>query len=401
LKSLIIPSMTPWFFILLMAMDCATGEREKPSDPGMSPSEVAEHLIKLPSGQPEEFTQRITVNEYSRIELKFMFSDLGSQIDCSNAWVMVVDSDGSELLGKSCNDLPDTIISNSNQIFIKFRQNSALASNRYEAKWKEIGAEDEGLDEHDSEWFYIINPASGSNKAVTIAGDGGLVIDKVVAGSGSPKQQWMLVDNILVSHFGPVADISECLHAPGVQVQTWDMHGGLNQIFTSGDNNTIQDAYGLVLRVNDYSEVVIATKSVNGANQEFLFVPAAGVNNPTNGVITSPNWPEKYPHNYQDDCQISVEDGFLITLKFTDFEIENYDGSCSGTCSFDWVTVVDGDGTELLPRSCCQKCPPDCGYMPPEITSKTNTVIIKFKSDDVVKAKGFRLIWTRILDGPK
>jgi len=95
-------------------------------------------------------------------------------------------------------------------------------------------------------------------------------------------------------------------------------------------------------------------------------------------VRTSPNYPEKYGNDIDKDYTITVDEGSKISLTFTDFNIENHK-----TCRYDWVRVEDGDGSELLGKT--------CGYTAPgTIHSKTNKIIITFHSDYSVQLQGFR-----------
>ena len=57
------------------------------------------------------------------------------------------------------------------------------------------------------------------------------------------------------------------------------------------------------------------------------------------GTNNYPNAINNRPSN------IRVEEGNLIEIRFTDFELE---GRSSSSNCYDWVRIVDGDGTELL-----------------------------------------------------
>ena len=46
------------------------------------------------------------------------------------------------------------------------------------------------------------------------------------------------------------------------------------------------------------------------------------------GVVTSPNYPDKYPNDLQNTTTIEVEKGMIIALKFTAFNVEWGDDSC-------------------------------------------------------------------------
>jgi len=98
------------------------------------------------------------------------------------------------------------------------------------------------------------------------------------------------------------------------------------------------------------------------------------VNNP----IISPNYPENYPNKNDTKYSISVEEGHVVSLQFTAFNIE-----FESTCSYDWVQVLDGDGTMLLKKSCGNE-------IPDKIESRTNKIVIKFHSDDSKTYSGFK-----------
>ena len=63
-----------------------------------------------------------------------------------------------------------------------------------------------------------------------------------------------------------------------------------------------------------------------------------------NNLVTSPNWGQgNYPDNQNKVYPIKVDAGSVIEIFFTDFMLEAH-----SSCRFDWVRIVDGDGTELL-----------------------------------------------------
>ena len=100
-------------------------------------------------------------------------------------------------------------------------------------------------------------------------------------------------------------------------------------------------------------------------------------------VITSPNFPENYNINEEFEKLIEVPKGKIIYIQFTHFNIEWYP---SDPCHYDWVMIIDGNGTELLPKSCGVDIPGD-------VVSLTNKVTVKFSSDQYGTRSGFRLIY--------
>ena len=68
------------------------------------------------------------------------------------------------------------------------------------------------------------------------------------------------------------------------------------------------------------------------------------------GVATSPNHPENYPNNLEKTQTIQVEQGLIIYIQFTAFSVgKRYPSS---TCGRDHLTIMDGDGTTLMEKSC-------------------------------------------------
>ena len=81
---------------------------------------------------------------------------------------------------------------------------------------------------------------------------------------------------------------------------------------------------------------------------------------PTSGVLTSPNYPEDYPNNLDLVHEIQVPEGNTIWLRFTELTLEPF---------ADKIRVTDGDGTSLGDNSMMQ------------FVSRTNTVEVQFHTD--------------------
>jgi len=111
-------------------------------------------------------------------------------------------------------------------------------------------------------------------------------------------------------------------------------------------------------------------------------------NSPMAQVVMSNNYPSNYPDNKREVYPITVDDGHVVKLTFTDLQIEEHE-----RCEFDWLQVVDGDGTILLDRTCGDK-------KPPQITSKTKSVKIIFFSDSMYSGRGFRAEYEAVKSTP-
>ena len=122
-------------------------------------------------------------------------------------------------------------------------------------------------------------------------------------------------------------------------------------------------------------------------------------NVPATGSVTSPNYPNNYPNRLKKTEMIQVEQGLILSLQFTAFNIKiEWDSTCD-----DHLTITDGDGTTLMEKS--------CGYrdyevviggesigssLPPAIRSRTNTINLVFITDDGGTYSGWSVSWRAV-----
>ena len=105
------------------------------------------------------------------------------------------------------------------------------------------------------------------------------------------------------------------------------------------------------------------------------------------GVVTSPNYPSKYSNGLERTDIVQVEEGLILLLRFTAFDIESH-----STCEYDHLTIMDGDGTTLMEKS--------CGFsLPAAITSRTNIVKLVFITDSDTTKTGWNVIWIAATPG--
>ena len=120
------------------------------------------------------------------------------------------------------------------------------------------------------------------------------------------------------------------------------------------------------------------------------------------GVVTSPNYPDNYPIDIYRTETIQVEEGLTLLLQFTAFNMEPH-----SNCGFDYLKIMDGDGTILMEKSCGSS---DDGNiviggqslgpsLPPNITSVSNIVKIIFSSNGFNTNPGWSLNWTAVTPG--
>ena len=110
-------------------------------------------------------------------------------------------------------------------------------------------------------------------------------------------------------------------------------------------------------------------------------------------MVSSANFPSNYPNNHEKIETIRVEEGLVIALRFTAFDIEkdsDCSHDCSHDCSYDHLKIEDGDGTTLMEKRCGDTLPSD-------IVSKSNIVKLHFSTDGSDTKSGWSVEWTAIL----
>ena len=120
------------------------------------------------------------------------------------------------------------------------------------------------------------------------------------------------------------------------------------------------------------------------------------------GVVTSPNFPGNYPYNLEKTETIQVEQGQILSLRFTAFAIEPH-----STCIFDHLTITDGDGTTLMEKSCGTVSDGNIliggqsigSSLPAAILSTSNVVNLVFTTDGGDTRSGWSVSWIAVTPG--
>ena len=74
-------------------------------------------------------------------------------------------------------------------------------------------------------------------------------------------------------------------------------------------------------------------------------------------------------------------------MQFTAFDVES-----DSTCSYDHLTIKNGDGTTLMEKTCGSS-------LPAAVTSTNNTVEIYFHTDYRNTESGWSLTWRAVTPG--
>ena len=104
-------------------------------------------------------------------------------------------------------------------------------------------------------------------------------------------------------------------------------------------------------------------------------------------MVTSPNYPGNFPNYLEKTETIKVEEGLIISLQFTAFDIHRPFSYC-----YDHLTITDGDGTTLMEKSCGSTIPAD-------IRSTSNIVNLVFITSSVNTRTGWSVSWSAVTPG--
>ncbi|XP_034543236.1 ovochymase-2 [Notolabrus celidotus] len=101
------------------------------------------------------------------------------------------------------------------------------------------------------------------------------------------------------------------------------------------------------------------------------------------GDLMTPSFPETYMNGALYQWMITVPEGERVRLTFTSFDL------VPEVCG-DFVQVYDGDiaGSSSLGKFCG-------GTMPKPVESSSNTMVVRFKSDNTLTSKGFKATFTK------
>uniref|UniRef100_A0A8C3V0R2 Metalloendopeptidase n=1 Tax=Catharus ustulatus TaxID=91951 RepID=A0A8C3V0R2_CATUS len=98
------------------------------------------------------------------------------------------------------------------------------------------------------------------------------------------------------------------------------------------------------------------------------------------GMMSSPNWPDKYPSRKECTWDISATPGHRVKVTFNEFEIEQHQ-----ECAYDHLEMYDGPNSKspILGRFCGSK-------KPDPVVASTNKMFLRFYSDASVQRRGFQ-----------
>ena len=99
----------------------------------------------------------------------------------------------------------------------------------------------------------------------------------------------------------------------------------------------------------------------------------------------------------------------ILSLEFNAFDIDFDPVLCDLNCNCDHLTIMDGDGTTLMGKSCGSSLNSSTIFegrligssLPPAIVSWSNSISITFKTGSLGSRSGWSISWKAVTSGMK
>ncbi|TRY89102.1 hypothetical protein DNTS_004573 [Danionella cerebrum] len=330
--------------------------------------------LNFPNGYPSHADCSWTIQAYmgNTINYTFLAFEVEEQEGCGYDHVKLYDGpdDQAPLIGSFCgNQPPPANTTSGRNLHIVFRSDMSVSYKGFQMDWYQNGCGGElhgpvgafnspGYPESyppNRECVWHIHTSHGSSISITI-----LEFDVEYHPDCSYDK--------LEVYGGP--DIT----APRLaQLCTTRPSSNPLQVASTGNSVTVRFT----------SDAVVNGK---GFNATWTEVPGGcgGVISAPGGEIHSPQYPSSYPNNVDCSWRIVVDPGHRVLFNITDLDIQSHD-----ICDLDYVAIFDGahEDSPLLGKICGAS-------KPSPLTSSTNNLFIRFRSDQSQNHKGFRALFS-------
>ncbi|KAM3593822.1 uncharacterized protein V6R79_022582 [Siganus canaliculatus] len=312
------------------------------------------------------------------LSITFPFFDLESSTNCNMDFLQVHDGDSASahMLGKFCGqNNPQELHSSHNSLYFWFRSDHTISRGGFTVVWQSQ------------------NPVCGGE----LTGSHGSINSPGYPGNYPPSRDcyWTVTvepSKLITFAFGTLS----LEHHSDCNFDFLEIRDGLrpdDQVlgkYCSSATPAPVQTTGPTAWVHFHSDFSVSDR---GFHITYTTSPSdpgcGGTFTDSEGTITSPNWPNDYTHNRQCIYLVNLPAGEKVALNFTDMNLESH-----SSCSFDYVEVRDGrmETSPLIGKFCGNS-------RPAPILSSSNSLWIRFKSDNSVSRAGFRAVYTTACGG--
>uniref|UniRef100_A0AAQ4PGY7 Cubilin n=1 Tax=Gasterosteus aculeatus aculeatus TaxID=481459 RepID=A0AAQ4PGY7_GASAC len=328
----------------------------------------------LPYHPNAECYWTIRTNPGSQLLLSFSHFHLESSSACAFDYLSVYDgnSTGGPQLAQLCgSQLPSSISSSSNQLYIKLRTDGSVSAGGFLASYTSkcrvlVLNQHKGVVEslnfpnnypHHSECSWTIQASAGNTVNYTFtafqleATSSSCPFDRITLFDG-PNEQAPLIGTF-------------CGYTPPPANHTTS--SALTVVFTS-DSAVSSSGFQMMWHQNG----------------------CGGELSGSTGSFSSPDYPNRYPENKECLWYVTTAAGSSITLTVHEFDVEFHPD-----CSYDVLEVFGGP--DLLAPQLAELC--STTSSPMRVSSTGNRLTVRFKSDAYVSGRGFNASWAEVQGG--
>uniref|UniRef100_A0A8C3I7Z9 Cubilin n=1 Tax=Chrysemys picta bellii TaxID=8478 RepID=A0A8C3I7Z9_CHRPI len=339
----------------------SNGSFSYPNNPG---SEQYDHRVSC--------AWVIRTNNNKILRITFPFFQLEAHSSCNSDFLQIHDGDSASayMLGKYCGSShPPELFSTHNSLYFWFRSDHSINAGGFTVKWE--SREPECGSELTNTYGSINSPGYPGNYPLnrdcywTISTNPGLLITFAfgtlrLGHHDNCSYDYLEIRDGLLPQDSILGKYCSTNSPPPLQTS-----GPYAWIHFHSDGS-----------VTDRGFHIVYTTSPSDPN-------CGGNYTNSGGVIMSPYWPNPYINNRQCIYIIRQPPHEKIYLNFTHMELESHSG-----CSWNYIEVRDGDSemSSIINKFC------DSTFHSP-ITSSSNSLWIKFKSDVSVQRASFRAIY--------
>uniref|UniRef100_A0A3B4F981 Cubilin n=1 Tax=Pundamilia nyererei TaxID=303518 RepID=A0A3B4F981_9CICH len=329
----------------------------------------------LPYHPNAECYWNIRTNQGNKLLLSFSDFHLESNANCYYDYVAVHDGNSSSApqLAKLCgSDLPSTINSSSNELYVKLRTDSSVNAGGFLASYTSqcnsilISGKHRGVIESLN---FPNNYPDNSQCSWTIQASGGNTVNYTFTAFQLEATSAACTFDYIKLYDGPNQE------APLI--------GTFCGYTPPPAGSTTSSALNIVFRTD-------STVSTSGFQMMWYQNGCGGDLSGPSGSFSSPGYPNRYPDNRECIWYITTSAGSSITITIHEFDVEYHQD-----CNYDVLEVYGGP--DLSAPQLAKLC--STTSTPMHVSSTGNLLTVRFKSDAYVSGRGFNASWTEVQGG--
>uniref|UniRef100_A0A669DQK6 Cubilin n=1 Tax=Oreochromis niloticus TaxID=8128 RepID=A0A669DQK6_ORENI len=329
----------------------------------------------LPYHPNAECYWNIRTSQGNKLLLSFSDFHLESNANCYYDYVAVHDGNSSNApqLAKLCgSDLPSTINSSSNELYVKLRTDSSVNAGGFLASYTSqcnsilISGKHRGVIESLN---FPNNYPDNSQCSWTIQASGGNTVNYTFTAFQLEASSAACTFDYIKLYDGPNQE------APLI--------GTFCGYTPPPAGSTTSSALNIVFRTD-------SSVSTSGFQMMWYQNGCGGDLSGPSGSFNSPGYPNRYPDNRECIWYITTSAGSSITITIHEFDVEYHQD-----CNYDVLEVYGGP--DLSAPQLAKLC--STTSTPMHVSSTGNLLTVRFKSDAYVSGRGFNASWTEVQGG--